>query len=307
MTKWQIAGLVVLLSMGCSDGGARRQFMSLGTGGTGGIYYPLGGALTNRLSLMDSTRRYTAEVTGGSVENLNRVAEGEMDLGMTMAITAFEAYNGGPGFPRPRRNLRLVAPLYANVTHVLASPSGGIAQLGDLEGKRVSVGPPGSGTEQVARTILNAAGLTYDDVEVRYLSFREAADALRDGAIDAAFVSAGYPAAAVLEATTSRSARLIPIDPQVARELVEQHTYFNPGEIPAGAYPGVEEPIVTVTTLNWLVGTDSLDADVVRYVLRILRDERGQLERVHAIAGQIDLSPLNGNTPLPLHEAVRLP
>jgi hypothetical protein len=267
----------------------------------------LGGALANRLSLADSTRQYTAEVTGGSVENLNRIAGGEMDLGMSMAITAYEAYTGGLGFPQPQQNLRLVAPLYPNVTHILASPSGDMSTLRDARGRRVSVGPPGSGTEQVARTILNAAGLTYDDIQVRYLSFREAADALRDGAIDMAFVSAGYPAAAVLEATTSRSAILMPIPDDVAQSLVEEHTYFHLGEIPAGAYPRQEHPLVTVTTLNWLVGSDALAPEVVLYVLRILREERAQLERVHTIAAQIDLAPLNRTPPLPFHEAARTP
>ncbi len=110
---------------GCwgAEGRKGRRFFSIGTAGTGGVYYPLGGAIAARLSLADPARQFTAEVTGGSVENVNRVAKGEMDLGFSMAPTVYEAYNGGANYPRPLTNLRIVAPLYPNVTQVLVSCS----------------------------------------------------------------------------------------------------------------------------------------------------------------------------------------
>ncbi|HZD06467.1 MAG TPA: TAXI family TRAP transporter solute-binding subunit, partial [Longimicrobiales bacterium] len=200
------------VAAGCGDGGAPQRFLSIGTGGTGGIYYPLGGALAALLSATDSTRRYTAEVTGGSVENVNRVAAGQIDLGFALAVTVYEAFHGGVGRDRPLDVLRIVAPLYPNVTHVLARRDPAIGSVADLRGRRVSVGSPGSGTEQVARQLLEAYGLGYDDVEERFLTFNESAAALRDGALDAAVLSVGYPAAAVLEATTTGNVTLLPVD-----------------------------------------------------------------------------------------------
>ena len=165
----------LFLLAGCGDG---QQFLSLGTAGTGGIYYPLGGALASRMSLADPIRQYTAEVSGGSVENINRLADGQMDLGMVLAVTAYQAQFGS-GDMEPVPGLRIVAPLYPNLTHVMVPRNSTDVGIGDLGGKRVSVGPPGSGTEQMARHLLAAHGLTYDDLEPRYLSFSESSSAPR--------------------------------------------------------------------------------------------------------------------------------
>lgn len=298
--------VVVLVAGGAAcagDGGARRQFLSIGTGGTGGIYYPLGGALASRLSLADSTRQYTAEVTGGSVENVNRVASGEMDMGMSISLTVHRAYHGGDDNPSLKTNLRLLAPLYPNVTHILVASNSSITTLDQLRGRAVSVGPPGSGTEQVARIILEAHGVSYDDVEVRYLSFTESADALRDGAIDAAIVSAGYPASAVLDVLTRRAARLIALNPEVQATLVERYPYFDDGLIPAMAYPQMEQAVPTLVTLNWIVGRDDTDPEIVQLLLSTIRDSRDWLVQVNAIGSQIDLRRLSGRTPIPVHDA----
>lgn len=287
--------------MGCAGEG-RRTFLSIGTGGTGGIYYPLGGALASQLSVADSARQYTAEVTGGSVENVNRVINGEMDMGFSLASTIAEAYHGGPDHAVPSPTLRTVAPLYPNVTHVLAATGSDIRSLGEIAGRRVSVGAPGSGTEQVARELLEAYGLTYDDLEARYLSFRESSDALRDGAIDVAIISVGFPAAAVLEALTAGAAYLIPIDGAQVDAMAQAHAYNQPAVIPAGAYPGQTEAVATTSLMNWIVGTEGLDDSVVDFVLRALEDDRQSLERVHRIAGQIDMGAL-ASPPIPLHAA----
>ncbi len=272
----------------------------MGTAGTGGIYYPLGGAIASRLSLADSNHRYTAEVTGGSVENVNRIANGEMDFGFAMAPAVFEAYTGGRDFAEALDHLRVIAPLYPNLTHVLVPKNSDATSIADLRGRRVSVGAPGSGTEQLARQVLEAYDITYDDVNARYLSFRESADALADRAIDAAIFSVGYPASAVLEATTTGGARLLPIDTAHQARLRERYPYYAAGTIPANAYPGVEHDIPTVQVLNWIVATETLEAEVVWHLLTILRDQRAGLARVNAIAKQIDLEAL-GDAPIPLH------
>jgi hypothetical protein len=291
-------GAGLLIVTGCSGAPETRRFLSIGTAGTGGVYYPLGGALASRLSNLDSTRTWTAEVTGGSVENINRVLRGEIDIGFAISTSVHEAYEAGGG------RLRVIAPLYPNLTHVLVGARSGIASLEDARGRRVSVGSGGSGTEQVARHVLDAYGLDSTTYTTRFLSFSESAAALADGAIDAAIFSVGFPASAVLEATTTGAARLLAIDSARAAALAQRYPYYQSGVIPAGAYPGLTTPLETVAAMNWLVARDDLDDDVVITVLNVLRDDRDALQRSVEIAGQVDLSRLR-HAPIPLHEAAR--
>jgi len=175
--------------------------------------------------------------------------------------------------------------------------------IADFRGMKVSVGAAGSGTEQMSRHLLEAHGLTYDDISPQYLSFAESSTALRDGAIDAAIISVGYPAAAVLEATTTGNVRLIPVTEEGITALRAAHPYYTTGVIPAGAYPGVEEALPTAAVINWIVAMESLDDEVVTSLLNILADDMESLERVHDMAKQIDLARL-GDPPIPLHAAV---
>lgn len=296
--------LLVGILWGCGGGGGgpHRTFLSIGTGGTGGIYYPLGGALASLLSVADSSRQYTAEVTGGSVENVNRLREGQIDLGMTLAVSAYEAFHGGEDYVQPFGDLRIVAPLYPNLIHVLVPRGSGASSLDDLRGKRVSVGSAGSGTEQVARQLLQVYGMTYEDVDARFLTFSESASSLRDGAIDAAVISVGYPAAAVLEATTTGGARLLPLDRERMEILSERYPYYSSGVIPPGAYPGLTSEVPTAAMMNWVVARADLDGDVVSLLLDILVSQRAALEQVHEMAAEIDPDVLRG-APIPLHPA----
>ena len=300
-------GLVLALSVvlaGCGENGGvgRREFLSLGTGGTGGIYYPLGGAITNLLSVGDTLRQFTAEVTGGSVENVNRLREGQIDLGFALAVSIHESFHGGADYGEPFQSLRIVAPLYPNVVHVLVPRGSTATSLGDMAGGRISVGAAGSGTEEVARQLLGVYGLGYEDVGARFLTFSESSASLRDGAIDAAIISVGYPAAAVLEATTTGGARLLSFEPDRVEALEDRYSYYSPGTIPVGVYPGIESDVTTVAMMNWIVSREDLDGEVVARLLDILRDQKESLERVHEMAGQIDLGMLR-NAPIPLHPA----
>ena len=307
LQAWWLSVSLSVLAGACQTDGREnsRRFMSIGTGGTGGIYYPLGGALASRLSLADSNRQYTAEVTGGSVENVNRVAHGEMDLGLAMMTTIHRAYNGGSDFPEPLSDLRLVAPVYPNRVHVVAARNSPVQSISELRGRRVAVGSPGSGTEQVAREVLAAHDLSYDDIDARYLSFRESSDALRDRAVDAAFFAAGYPVSAVLEVMTSRAGRLLSIDRERRQILTQRFSYYREGVIPSAAYPGVADDVATIVVLNWIVAREDLDASVVQLVLDIIREHKPDLEQVHVIARQIDLEVLLQPPPIPYHTETR--
>lgn len=297
---WAVAALVAITACGV-DG---VEFLSLGTAGTGGIYYPLGGAIASRLSIADSARQYTAEVSGGSVENVNRLGSGQTDLAMVIAMTAYQAQRGEGDFTQAIAGLRAVAPLYPNVTHILV-PAGASAQsVADFAGYKVSVGAAGSGTEQLSRHVLEAHGLTYDDIEPRYLSFAESSAALRDGAIDAAIISVGYPAAAVLEASTTSNMRLLPIEGDILDQMLAEHPYYSGGEIPAGAYPDVDAVVPTLAVMNWIISMEALAGDVVTTLLNIMQDDRVSLEQVHDMAKQIDLERL-ARAPIPLHPAAQ--
>jgi TRAP transporter TAXI family solute receptor len=305
--RFMLASGFVVVSA-CSGSGERSAhkpaYLSIATAGTGGIYYPLGGGLANILSSRHADRTYTAEVSGGSVENVNRLRSGQVDLAMAIATTIYEAYHGGTDFAEPRTELRIVAPLYPNLTHVLVRRGARIRTIADLRGMRVSVGAAGSGTEQLARHVLEAYGLSPSDVNMRYLSFNESAAALRDGAIDAAIISVGAPASAVLEATTTGDARLLPIDSTAARRMASKYPYYVGAEIPAGSYRGVTADVPTVAVMNWIIANASLDSSTVNDVLDVLRDEGARLIQVHEIARQIDLSMLR-SAPIPLHPAAQ--
>lgn len=297
---WLAAGAFAVVAA-CSGEG-RVEFLSLGTAGTGGIYYPLGGAIASRLSIADSARQYTAEVSGGSVENVNRLGSGQTDIAMAIAVTMYQAQRGEGDYEVAISGLRAIAPLYPNVTHIVVPASSSAQSVADFSGFRVSVGAAGSGTEQLARHVLEAHGLTYDDIEPRYLSFAESSAALRDGAIDAAIISVGYPAAAVLEASTTGAMRLLGIEDGVLDAMLEEHPYYSLGTIPAGAYPGVEAEVQTLAVMNWVMSMESLDDDVVLMLLNIFENDRVSLEQVHDMAKQIDLSRL-ADPPIPLHPA----
>jgi len=293
---------VVLLGCGGEGGAGRQEFLSLGTAGTGGIYYPLGGAITSLLSMEDAGRQYTAEVTGGSVENVNRLREGQIDLGFALAVTIHEAFHGGEDYDEPFESLRVVAPLYPNMVHVLVPRGSTANSLADLAGGRISVGSAGSGTEEVARQLLGVYGMDYGDVDARFLTFSESAASLRDEAIDAAIISVGFPAAAVLEATTTGGARLLSFEMDRVEALQERYPYYAPGTIPVGAYPGIESDVVTVGMMNWIVAREGLDEEVVTMLLDILKEQKPSLEQVHEMARQIETSALL-DSPIPLHPA----
>lgn len=291
-----LVATLATLAGACEGGGGDRRFLSLGTGGTGGLYYPLGGALASRLSAADPARTWTAEVTGGSVENINRVLSGEMDMGFAIGPSIHEAWQGGG------ERLRIVAPLYPNLTHVLLGARGGIADVAALRGRRVSVGAGGSGTEQVARDVLLAAGLDSTAYTARYLSFSESAAALADGAIDGAIFSVGIPASAVLEAVTTGAARLVPMDASTIAAMQAAQTYYRPSQIAAGTYPRQAEPLPTIAVFNWIVARDDLPDEIVERLLDLLREDRDALQRSVDVAGQIDVQRLR-EAPIPLHPA----
>ncbi len=291
------------IAAGCTEAPAAQHAFTLATGSTGGIYHPLGDVIAERMSQVADERMFTAAVTGGSVENIHLVLEGEADLGFAISTSVHEAYRGGTGFDSAATALRIVAPLYPNLTHVLVAPGVTARNVSDLRGLRVSVGPEGSGTEQLARQLLDAYQLTYADVAPTHLSFSESAAALARGDIDAAILSVGRPAAAVRTALQA-GARLLPLDSAVVRTLIERFPYYSPGAIPAVDYPALDADVPTLSVLNWIVARHDLEDDVVETLLNVLANDRDTLRAAVHLAGTINLANLHA-APVPLHDAAR--
>jgi uncharacterized protein len=303
MARAGFIGILLPVLGACEGGGAERSYLSIGTGSTGGVYYPVGGALASMLSADFPNRQFTAEVTAASVENVTRMMQGEMDLGFAISTTIRNAYEGGTEqFPQPMSDLRIVAPLWPNPLNVLVPANTPIRSLHDLRGRRVSVGAPGSGTEEVSRMLLTAYGMTYDDIDERFLSFTESSSAIRDGSLALAFLQVAYPAAAVLEATTTGDAGLLPLAGPEIDQLTTDFPHLYKTTIPAGIYRGIDDPTPTIAELNWVVAPESLDPEIVTRILDILHNDRDRLIQVNDIVRQVDLQNLR-EALIPLHPA----
>ncbi|HVR70399.1 MAG TPA: TAXI family TRAP transporter solute-binding subunit, partial [Vicinamibacteria bacterium] len=230
----------------------------------------------------------TAEVTSASVENLSFVAQGSADVAFTLADTAFDAVQGRGRFPRPLP-LRALAVLYTNATHIVVAADAPIRALGDLRGRRVSLGAPNSGTEVIAERVLRAAGLDPgEDVTRERLGFGESVAALKDGRIDAFFASAGVPTAAVLDAaaTPGFEVRLLSDAHLVERLVAEHGPLYSSATIPDGAYPGV--PSVEVSAVrNLLVVREDMPADLAYAITRTLFEKRVELSAAHPAAREL--------------------
>ena len=212
LAVWGVAVLALVMAL-APAAMAQTQFLNLATGGTAGTYYPLGGAMAEIWNQNVSGVDASVQATGASVANVNMMAQGQVDLALIQNDIAFYADQGQEMFQRPIGNLRGIANLYPEVIQIVARADAGIRSVDDLKGKRVAVGDAGSGTEANARQILGAAGISYDDITVRYLSFAEASNNLRDGHIDAAFVTAGIPTAAIQDVATGRDIVLVSVSP----------------------------------------------------------------------------------------------
>lgn len=285
----------------CSPGD-RPETLALATAGTGGVYYVLGGALGERWSRTLPGHQVVAEVTGGSVENLNLLLRGEVAVAFAMGTTAHQAHEGtGPFADGPAGRVRTLAALYPNALHLVTPADSDIGGVSDLRGRRVSVGAPGSGTEVAARTLIEANGLTYDDLQVQRLNFNETANALRDGQVDAGFWSVGPPTSSLMDLATARDVRLLPVGPDEGDRAAARDPTLRPHVIAAGTYPGQDIDVETVSTPNVLVVRDDFPDELACALTRDLLEAREALARIHPSARHITVEYTLADAPIPLH------
>ena len=288
----------------CSPAKNPPTYLSIATGGTGGVYYPYGGAIAKLLNEHIPNVRATAEVTAASVDNLKLIRDRKADIAFTLADTLADSVTGRGAFkdaPVPAASL---AVLYSNYTQVVTLAASGIRSLGDLRGRVVSTGAPGSGTEVIAFRILRAAGIDPDrDVRRQGLGVTESADALKDGKIAAFFWSGGLPSAAVqdLSHTPGIAVALVPcadVLPLLRRDHGE--LYF-PLEVPAGAYPGVQAPVPVVGVSNVLVVHRSMPDELAYNITRVLFDKQSELAAIHPEARNLSIGMAIKGSPAELH------
>ncbi len=271
--------LVIAVVAGCGQGGGKK-FLNIATGGTSGTYYPIGGALAEILNKEIPDMNASAQSTGATVANINMLQEGSVDLAIVQNDITYYAANGVEMFKDKKvDNLRGLAVLYPETCQIVTLESNGIKNVADLKGKRVAVGAAGSGAEANARQILEAYGITYDDIDEQYLSFGEAASALKDGNVDAAFLTAGYPTAAVQDISSQNKIALVPLDNDKVEALIAKYPYYTKTIIPAGTYAGVETETTAVSVMAMLVASDKVD-DQMGY--DIVKAFFGNLDRIKA-------------------------
>jgi hypothetical protein len=305
MMKRAVAFLAVgLLVLAGSPAEAQKSLkLSIATGGTGGVYYPLGGGMANVISKHIPYAEATAEVTSASVDNCLLVGAGKADLALIMADTGWDAINAKAKF-KEKLPLRTVAVLYPNNMHVVTLEGKGIAKITDLKGKRVSTGSPGSGTEVMALRVLEAFGIDPDkDLKRDKLGASESAGALKDGKIDAYFWVGGLPTASVtdLGATPGLKIKLIGHDEALAKMNEKYGAIYAKGAIPAKTYPGQDADVPITVVWNLLVCHEKMKETVVYDILKTFFDRKPELVAVHREAEALALEPQKDGSPIPFH------
>jgi TRAP transporter TAXI family solute receptor len=263
--------------------------LSIATGGTGGVYYPLGGGISQVIRSYVPGHDATVQETNASVDNMQLIANGGADLALVLGDTAADAVEGRADFEGAPVEACTLGRLYDNFTQVVTSSDTGITTIEDLRGKRVSLGSTGSGTEVIALRILEAAGIDPDaDIERQQLAVDETVNGLRDGTIDAGFWSGGLPTAALTEYATSGDLVLIPTA-EYTDSVAETHgPFYLTGEIPADVYEGQTAAVPTIVVPNVLVANTSMPEELQRQITEAIFGHKDELVAVHPAAEALD-------------------
>ncbi|WP_078408773.1 TAXI family TRAP transporter solute-binding subunit [Priestia abyssalis] len=278
------------------------ETLTILTGGTSGIYFQMGNAMA-KIYGEEIGAQASAQTTGASAENTAKVSRGKAELGFAMADTVSDAYLGDGNFEKygAIKNIRAVASLYPNYMQIVTVKSAGIKTLEDLRGKDLAVGALGSGTEIMAKRILEGVGLTYKDVNADFLSFAEGIEGIKNGTTDVAFLSSGYPNSGIMELAATDDVEIIPVPEELTLKLKEAYPAFEMGTIPADTYAGVSKEIPTVKVNNLLITNKELPNEAVYELTKTLFDHLDALKAAHNSAKDIDLQKAVEELPLPLH------
>lgn len=298
-TLLAMAGAVMLSA---SPAHAQQQYINVLTGGTSGVYYPLGVALSQLYGKAIPNAKVAVQATKASAENLNLLQAGRGEIGFTLGDALSDAYKGNQeaGFKTPLKKLRGVAAIYPNYIQIVASADSGIKSLADLKGKRLAVGAPKSGTELNARAVLKAAGLSYKDLsKVEYLPFGESVELMKNRQLDATLISAGLGVSALRDLATSVKMVIIPVPADVIKKIGDPA--YQPGTIPAKTYEGQDHDVQTVAVQNFLVTNEGVPADTVYKMTKATWEGLDHLVAAHAAAKAMKREDALKGMPVPLH------
>ncbi len=299
-----LLGMAALAALSGSAGRALAQakFFRIGTGGTGGTYYPVGGLIANAITT--DALNASAVATNGSVANVNGIVGGAMESGFTQADVASWAYTAtGIYEGKPKvEELRAIANLYPESVHIVVKKGAGIKTIADLKGKRISLDEPGSGTLVNAKALLGAYGITEKDIKPEYLKQQQSADKFKDGTLDAYFQTTGFPQGTLTELASTNGFELLAIDGAEAAKLREQFKFFAVDEIPAGTYKDVAGVKTLSVGAQW-VTSSKMDAELVYQVTKGLWSDktRAALDDGHAKGKAIQKSTALQGLGIPLH------
>lgn len=299
--------LVILLILGsvAVQAQTKSNRISIATGGTGGVYYPMGGGMANIISKNVPNTEATAEVTSASVDNCKLIQAGKADLAIIMADVGYDALKGAGRFkPSGAIPLRTVGVIYSNYMHFVTMEGSGIKSVADLKGKRVSTGSPGSGTEVKTMRVLESYGIDGEkDIRRDRLGVAESAGALKDRKIDAFAWDGGLPTAAVLDLAATPGIKIKILNNADHLDRLSQKygpVYFKL-VIPKTTYPGMDADVQVVGVANLLVCSEKMDATLVYNILKVFFDHKPELVAVHQEARNLTLATATVGSPLPLH------
>ena len=279
-----------------------QEFVTVLTGGTSGVYYPMGVALSQVYGKAMPGAKTSAQVTKASAENLNLLQAGRGEIAFTLGDALNEAWKGNEeaGFKTPLKKLRTIAAIYPNYIQIVAAADSGIKTLADLKGKRVAVGAPKSGTELNARDIFRGAGMSYKDFsKVEYLPFGESVELMKNRQLDATLISAGLGVAAIRDLATSVKIVVVPIPADVVAKIGE--AAYQAGTVPANTYNGQADAVATVAIQNFLVSHEGVSTDAAYKMTKAIFDNLPELHAAHAAAKAITKENAAKAPPAPLH------
>lgn len=302
MKKLGISALLAASLALTGTAAVAQQQLSIATGGTGGVYYPIGGGIAELINRHINGYSAVAEVTGASVENMALIRTGDSDIAIALGDTVSQAYKGEGPFQNRKVNVRALASVYPNAVQIVLPGNSSIQSLADLKGKRVSVGAPGSGTEINARVLLEANGIRYSDLaSAQRLNFNETADALRDGDIDAGIWSVGPPTSSIMNLAASRNIRLLSLSPEEVANARKVEPIFAEFKLPAGIYDGVTADVRTVGIPNVLAVNADMSDELAYQVTKMLYERINDLIAIHSAARDTSVEFTIGSSPVPLH------
>jgi len=289
--------LCASLLAGCKRNGR----MMFGTGGTAGVYYSYGGVVAQYVTNY-AEAKVTAVSTGGSKVNIQSIQDGDFQLGFTQSDVMAYAWNGEKSFAKdgPTHDFRVLGGLYAEVVQ-LVTMDPNIKSVYDLKGKSVSIGEAGSGVYFNAMDVLDAAGLTLEDIKPQYQSFEGSKEALKDKQIQAAFIVAGAPTSAITELATTNGVFLVNIDGELRKKILASCPYYAPLQIPGGTYTGLDEAVETITVKATVVVSASLPDDTVYAMTAAIFDHAEDIAKENAKGKELSLKNATEGMAAPFH------